>query len=258
MIKFTPTYYPGAKAQDVVWQQIINLFPPHRHYVELFAGSAQILRHKKPATGINMAIDVDKSVADNYSGMIPKQAEYVTMNAFQVLRDMCSVKQKTQLAIQEISTPYFPDEPPSWIFDRETLVYLDPPYPFEARRDKQRKLYGYELNDGDHRVLCNLIKSVRCMVAISTYPNDLYNDYLANWHYTDIQTANHGGPAIERVYTNYKPGPLLHQYDFVGKNNMHRQILKRKVARYVGKFKAFSPIERNAIIEALTQQGLLK
>ncbi len=50
--------YPGSKNGSGCYQQIINQLPPHDLYVELFAGSAAVLRKKRPAVG-NIAIDAD-------------------------------------------------------------------------------------------------------------------------------------------------------------------------------------------------------
>jgi D12 class N6 adenine-specific DNA methyltransferase len=53
--------YPGGKNGAGVYQTIINQIPPHRVYIEAFAGSGAVLRHKRPAQ-ISYAIDRDPAV----------------------------------------------------------------------------------------------------------------------------------------------------------------------------------------------------
>jgi DNA adenine methylase len=68
-----------------------------------------------------------------------------------------------------------------------TLVYLDPPY--FVKRD-----HGYfiDANDRDfHAALLSECKKCRCMILISAYDNDLYNDVLTladGWSRTTIDT----------------------------------------------------------------------
>lgn len=50
--------YPGGKAASGTYQQIINLIPPHRVYIEPFLGGGAIARAKRPAA-INILIDLD-------------------------------------------------------------------------------------------------------------------------------------------------------------------------------------------------------
>lgn len=62
---------------------------------------------------------------------------------------------------------------------KETLFYVDPPYPHETRNmDRGNASYAFELTDDDHRSLAMLLRSVKGMVVISGYPCDLYDKEL--------------------------------------------------------------------------------
>lgn len=69
----------------------------------------------------------------------------------------------------------------------ETLMYLDPPYPF-ATRVESRNRYAYELGDADHEALLGQVVGVRSMVVLSGYRCALYDEVLAGWERTDIET----------------------------------------------------------------------
>lgn len=66
----------------------------------------------------------------------------------------------------------------------DTLHYVDPPYVHSTRcRMEKSSGYRYEMSDADHRVLAELLHSVRGMVVLSGYPCDLYdNELYADWH----------------------------------------------------------------------------
>lgn len=63
-----------------------------------------------------------------------------------------------------------------------TLFYLDPPYPRMTRGARWGKDgYVHEMTDTDHRRLADLARSVAGMVAISSYPSDLYDELYRGW-----------------------------------------------------------------------------
>src|SRR5438128_6058115 len=53
--------FVGSKGGAGVWQRIISEMPPHDFYVEAFAGTGQVLLHKRPARA-SIAIDGDAPV----------------------------------------------------------------------------------------------------------------------------------------------------------------------------------------------------
>lgn len=64
-----------------------------------------------------------------------------------------------------------------------TFFYCDPPYMMETR--SEGNVYKHEFTDKDHRSFLNVCKSVKGMVMISGYANDLYRKMLKGW---DVRT----------------------------------------------------------------------
>jgi len=70
----------------------------------------------------------------------------------------------------------------------DTLFYLDPPYTFDTRTNKDS--YGkFEMSESEHARLLELTQKSKGMFVISGYDNDLYNDMLAGWTKSLRQTA---------------------------------------------------------------------
>lgn len=69
----------------------------------------------------------------------------------------------------------------------ETLFYIDPPYMPETRSQKSKRgrlryhAYSHEMTRADHEGLLHAVKSVKGMVVLSGYPNDLYEAELTGW-----------------------------------------------------------------------------
>jgi DNA adenine methylase len=68
----------------------------------------------------------------------------------------------------------------------ETLHYVDPPYPGSTRKigngTTPEHRYRHEMTaDKDHEDLAELLRSLRGMVIISSYPNPLYERLFAGW-----------------------------------------------------------------------------
>jgi DNA adenine methylase len=70
-----------------------------------------------------------------------------------------------------------------------TLFYLDPPYPHTTRISD--KNYRFEMKQEDHINLLENLNQLEAMVVLSTYDNELYDDYLAgSWQKVHRQTHN--------------------------------------------------------------------
>ena len=57
-----------------------------------------------------------------------------------------------------------------------TLFYLDPPYPLETRgmSNQRQKHYSHELATADHVRLAEIVRQLKGMVVMSSYPSALY------------------------------------------------------------------------------------
>lgn len=72
--------------------------------------------------------------------------------------------------------------------DPETLFYCDPPYVHESRGDK--KAYGFEMTDSEHRQLARILSQVKGKVAISGYRCSLMDEIYHGWRVVESQPKN--------------------------------------------------------------------
>lgn len=219
--------YPGGKGS--LYQKIINLIPPHRVYIEPFAGYGAVLRHKRPAPA-NIAIDADAAPIDVLRSSIATHNDitrytFINTDAIQWLK--------------------------SYQFQGDEFIYADPPYVISSRR-QHCQLYRYELTDRQHMELLDCLKSLPCKIMISGYWSELYADQLVAWHATSFEARTRGGNwAIEYLWMNYPQPTRLHDYRYLGDDFRERERIKRKTARWVANFKKMGLLERQAILAAL-------
>jgi site-specific DNA-adenine methylase len=109
------------------------------------------------------------------------------------------------------------------IWRQDDFVYLDPPYPVDARRST-KNLYNFEmLADGDHVKLLSAARDLKNPVMISTRENPLYAEMLHDWRMEKFLTSDRGGAVYEVIYMNYPKPEFLHEYTFVGNGRTKRQ-----------------------------------
>jgi DNA adenine methylase len=59
---------------------------------------------------------------------------------------------------------------------KETLNYIDPPYPSGTRHERwSGNAYRYEMSDDDHREMAEVLHGLHGMVVVSGYPCELYD-----------------------------------------------------------------------------------
>jgi site-specific DNA-adenine methylase len=207
--------YPGSKSGSGVYQQIINLMPPHKVYIEPFLGSGAILLKKKPAEA-QIGLDLAPAVIARWSRM--KRRLMAIPNL--------SVLQGDALAYLSSDAAILASE--------DTLVYCDPPYLMETR-SSQRKLYTFEYGEIEqHARLLTILKELQCLVMISGYWSDLYESELRTWrpvHYVSMTRS--GRPATEYIWCNFQEPDVLHDYQYVGGDYRERERIKRKKQRWV-------------------------
>lgn len=229
--------YPGGKAADGVYQTIINHIPPHDVFVSGFLSNCAIMRYKMPAK-VNVGIDLDSEVikrweANNNNPHAP------TTSVFH---------QNSQLDLFNMDFFNYAELFMSaWNYD-DCVIYLDPPYLKETRKDSKSDLYNYELTRDDHVHLLLLALSIKAKVIISCYDSKLYRDMLKGWHKINFKGKSRRGPVTETIYLNYKPDGRLHDYRYAGYNFTDRQRIRRKVERHIAKLKRLPEVERNAIL----------
>lgn len=214
--------YPGRK--KTMLRFIINRIPPHKRYVELFAGSGHIAINKRISEELNVINDIAPSIINK----INCSSDYlkISMSALDFIRHNLQ------------------------FVGREWFVYLDPPYPLSSR-NSNRHLYTNKMTDDDHRELLSGIQHAGFNCMISTYPNEIYKEFLVKWNYEDLIVRTRQGPSTERIYYNYKKPVELHEYTWLGENFTERQRINRKVFRKLQSIKAMPGQERLKLLEQI-------
>lgn len=87
----------------------------------------------------------------------------------------------------------------------DVFMYLDPPYLYGTRKSN---LYRCEMSDpGEHEDLLQTVLQCPGKVLLSTYENDMYDDYLSGWNKVTKDTvAENGLRRTEVLYANYSLG----------------------------------------------------
>lgn len=93
----------------------------------------------------------------------------------------------------------------------DTLFYCDPPYIHESRSDTNA--YAYEMTDGAHIELADILHNVKSKVAISGYASPLMNNLYRDWtaieapskkaHSTNTRSDNIKQERREVLWVNY-------------------------------------------------------
>jgi len=217
----TKESYLGAKSGSGVYQAIINLFPPHEIFTELFLGTGAIMKKKAPAQ-YNIGIDKNVSMIDKF--------------------DYAADELLCADAIEYIE---------SYQAKGKTVLYADPPYVHSTRTSNAR--YDHEMSDQDHRRLLKGLCAIDpkdTYIVISGYKNDLYSELLTGWWSKDFQAMTRGGVRTETVWCNFKPSEV-HYHTFAGDNFTDRQRIKRKAERWAANFKGLPMGERQAVLNAI-------
>jgi DNA adenine methylase len=223
--------YPGGKSGDGTFQAIINHIPPHRCFMSLFAGNCGIFKNiRKPEWAI--LNDIDTNVMNDWytTGLsLAGDVRFYNMDAITFLDTVLRTAEYTRLL-------------------KDTFIYLDPPYKMDTRKFS-RDLYEFEMSDTDHENLLIKAVNIPCMVMISHYPCDLYNDMLSGWNTFDYMSNTRGAPAMERIYMNYHLDGHLHDYSYIGGNFREREKYKRIKTNLFAKLDRMQPLLRNALLQ---------
>ena len=205
--------YPGGKGKT--YQHVINVMPPHRVYIETHLGGGAVMRHKHPAQR-NIGIDVDSKAISAWCAAERPDVEL-----------MCG-KAEEFLAQYE--------------FRGDELVYSDPPYHPQTRR--QARVYKWDYSVEDHKRLLALLISLPCKVILSGYANSLYEASLAGWQTSTFQAKTHSDVREETLWFNFEPPRVLHDSRYLGVDFRARELTKRRLHRLQNKIKRMHPVER--------------
>jgi DNA (cytosine-5)-methyltransferase 1 len=218
--------YIGSKAGAGVFHAIIAEMPPHSVYVEPFFGSGAIFHKKRPAAS-SIVIDRDPDCVAKVSALAGVRA--VCGNALEIL--------------------------PTLTLPADALVYCDPPYLLETR--KNRRYYKFEMEREDHARLLDILKALKCRVLLSGYFSPIYVAALRDWRVCRFQAATRGGPRTEWLWCNFPESAELHDWRFAGRGNKrgNRERLNfgRLAARWLARIEAMPARKRGFLLNAITQ-----
>lgn len=213
--------YRGNKNIPGIYQWIINRIPPHKHFYEVFAGSAAIANRIESAAATYLN-DCNAGVTDALNCSFQKMATITNMPAVQLL------------------TTLLPGS-------KDIFVYCDPPYMLSTR-GSQRRIYEYEMSDNDHKEFLSVVRTAKFNCMISHYECNLYNEMLQGWSKEYKAVSYHGKSVNECIYYNYYKPNALQSYQYVGSDCWDRQRVTRKIERLIKKLKGLPELERNAVI----------
>jgi len=199
------TSYFGGKGSAGTYQRIINQIPEHVYFVSACLGNCAIMR-KKSLAGISYGYDLDQDIINNW----------ISNNKKSIFVGTLVIENRSALHL--LSRHDLDD----------TFIYYDPPYPHDTRDSNHR--YKFEWTNQDHT---NFLTGVSCakkaQIAISTYPNDLYDEQLKDWRKIKFQSMTRGGPRTEVLYMNYPAPKTLHDYRYIGEDYREREAIKKRI-----------------------------
>ncbi len=216
--------YPGSKTAAGVPHRIIGQMPPHKVYVEPFAGSGMIALLKARCE-ITFLSDLDKFTVAKLSVMF---------------RDRPDVRIEERDAFDVLDLSY--DNP-------DKLIYLDPPYMLSTR--KGRRYYRHEFTDSDHRRMLGLVKKINGPVIISHPATVLYVNALSGWRCIRYQAMTRGGLKPDALWMNFPEPTELHDWRFAGRTFRESWNLKRVVRRWARKIQAMPARKRGYLFHEL-------
>jgi hypothetical protein len=220
------TYF-GGKAQDGVYQTIINQIPIHDRYIEPFLGGGAIMLKKRLAK-INMGMEKDSGTAKAF--LHPEACKVDIFNS-------CGIKYLRSLIGEKTSD------------GQKTFIYCDPPYPLSTR-GKTR--YKFDFTTANHVEFLTIIKQLSFETAVSTYPNDLYSEILSGWRLLEYNSTDRSGTVrTEHLYMNYPEPIFLHDDQYLGDNANNRQDIKRRIQRTKNRLLGWEPRERIKLMKQL-------
>lgn len=228
-----------------MFRTLINQIPPHEAYIEPFLGHGAILLNKRPAI-LNLGIDIDPEVITSWHNRgFSEDRKFSSLDSLPASKFHLSIKIGD--AIECLKKCYL---------DWKTFVYCDPPYILSTRKSGPR--YKHEFSNEQHIELLKLLTSLDCMVMISGYRHDIYDEALGGWRRIDYQASTRQGIVNESAWMNYPEPTELHDYRYLGNNYREREKIGRQIFRWVSRLHAMPILQRRAILAAITAENIDK
>ena len=213
-------HYPGGKAKT--FHHMVNLIPPHRVYIEPFLGLGSVMKAKRRAE-TEFGVDLDKRALE-----------------------MSNLKDAGIQLIHDDGIDFLEKYP----FEGHEVVYCDPPYYPDVR--KRHQVYRFDFEHHDHIRFLDLVTQLNARIIISGYANDIYRQYLNDWHLYTYPSKAHDGLRVECLWYNFPSPCELHDYRYLGFNFRERQTIQRRLARMKRRLDELTDQERALLLEWLT------
>lgn len=240
--------WPGGKAGAGVFQRLVNEIPPHDVLVSAFLGDCAVLRNIRPADQ-SIGIDLDRSNIERWAnGNQVSGRAFFCCDAVEWLRYRFGWHRVAGSGVAADGSSVAKSGDATRL---RTLVYCDPPYLLQSRRNG-RRMYAHEMSEEDHAKLLATLVWLPCMAMVSHYPCPQYDAALAGWRsFTYRAMTRAGRLATEKVWCNYPVPDELHDARFLGKNKRERERIRRRVRRATAKLAGLPPLERQAVLDAI-------
>lgn len=223
--------YFGGKGGPGVFHTILRNVPPHRVYIEPFAGGANVFDRKARAQQTVLIERCPIQAAALRSTIVGNDVEILNADCMEALQ----------------CVPWTGDE----------FLYVDPPYVRSTRTSSAR--YNHEYDDADHARLLTWLASLQVPFALSGYRSAMYDEASSSngWRRIDFPAMTRGGPRTESLWCNYPAPAAIADPVYAGQDFRDRQRIKRKAARWVDRFTALPSLERQAILAQLEAAGIV-
>ena len=246
----------GGKGK--IYQNIINLIPPHETFISAFLGNCAIMRNKLP-TIRNIGLDLNTETLNNFKSLaasLNMQIPAGTTKYNDISGDIIKNNDTGQQGSINNNIELYKIDAIKYLsnfnYKGNEFIYCDPPY-LMATRSKKRKYYKHEmLTEIEHLKLLKVLRNIKCNILISGYYSELYMKELKNWNCKYFNSVTRSGKiAKEYVWYNYDDPVKLHDYRYLGNNFRERERIKRKKLRWVERLKKMEVLERQAIFSAI-------
>jgi hypothetical protein len=234
----------GSKNGAGIYHRIIGWMPPHALYVEPFAGTAAVFRHKRPAAH-SVLIDSDPAAIGRLAASEPQRLTYCPG-----LLEPCGPSRPGLELLTGDGLAYLrhfrPPQP------ERVVVYCDPPYWRAGRRDPGADYYGRnEWEEAQHVELLDCLADAPFLWLLSGLSSPLYRARLRTMPHVSYTATTRGGTYREHLWANFDRPETLHDPRYAGADYRQRERMAKRQARWLKRLEEMPAAEREAMLAAI-------